>query len=71
MIQYVTPRAFVQTKAKATRKWVDKMIQLAKDGSLHSRRQVIDSGSVIMRRGASTDACFAFDFQLASDPAMS
>lgn len=29
-----------QTKAKAARKYVDKMIQLAKDGSLHARRQV-------------------------------
>lgn len=29
-----------QTKAKAVRKYVDKMIQLAKDGSLHARRQV-------------------------------
>jgi large subunit ribosomal protein L17 len=27
-------------KAKAVRKYVDKMIQLAKDGSLHARRQV-------------------------------
>eukprot|EP00208_Stichococcus_sp_RCC1054_P006701 CAMPEP_0206139582 /NCGR_PEP_ID=MMETSP1473-20131121/6587_1 /ASSEMBLY_ACC=CAM_ASM_001109 /TAXON_ID=1461547 /ORGANISM="Stichococcus sp, Strain RCC1054" /LENGTH=172 /DNA_ID=CAMNT_0053533427 /DNA_START=175 /DNA_END=693 /DNA_ORIENTATION=- len=27
------------TKAKACRKWVDKMVQLAKNGSLHSRRQ--------------------------------
>lgn len=30
-----------KTKAKATRKWVDKMIQLAKDGSLHARRQAL------------------------------
>lgn len=30
----------MQTKAKAIRKYVDKMIQLAKDGSLHARRQV-------------------------------
>lgn len=29
-----------QVKAKAVRKYVDKMIQLAKDGSLHARRQV-------------------------------
>ena len=29
-----------QTRAKAIRKHVDKMIQLAKDGSLHARRQV-------------------------------
>ena len=31
---------FAQTRAKAIRKQVDKMIQLAKDGSLHARRQV-------------------------------
>ena len=30
----------VQTKAKVLRKYVDKMIALAKDGSLHARRQV-------------------------------
>lgn len=30
----------VQVRAKAIRKYVDKMIQLAKEGSLHSRRQV-------------------------------
>lgn len=30
----------VQVKAKVMRKWVDKMITLAKDGSLHARRQV-------------------------------
>ena len=29
-----------QTRAKAIRKHVDKMIGLAKDGSLHARRQV-------------------------------
>ena len=29
-----------QVRAKAIRKYVDKMIQLAKDGSLHARRQV-------------------------------
>ena len=29
-----------QTRAKAIRKHVDKMITLAKDGSLHARRQV-------------------------------
>jgi large subunit ribosomal protein L17 len=31
----------VQPRAKAIRKWVDKMIGLAKDGSLHSRRQAL------------------------------
>ena len=30
-----------QTKAKAIRKFVDKMIGLAKDGSLHARRQAL------------------------------
>jgi large subunit ribosomal protein L17 len=30
-----------KTKAKAIRKFVDKMIGLAKDGSLHSRRQAL------------------------------
>ena len=30
----------VQVKAKAMRKPVDKMITLAKDGTLHARRQV-------------------------------
>lgn len=30
----------LQVRAKAIRKYVDKMIQLAKEGSLHSRRQV-------------------------------
>jgi ribosomal protein L17 len=29
-----------QVKAKVMRKWVDKMITLAKNGSLHARRQV-------------------------------
>ena len=29
-----------QVKAKAIRKYVDKMITLAKDNSLHARRQV-------------------------------
>jgi large subunit ribosomal protein L17 len=29
----------VQVRAKAIRKWVDKMITLAKNGSLHSKRQ--------------------------------
>jgi ribosomal protein L17 len=36
----------LQTKAKAVRKYVDKMIQLAKDGSLHARRQVGTIASV-------------------------
>lgn len=30
----------MQIRAKAIRKYVDKMITLAKDGSLHARRQV-------------------------------
>ncbi|BDA46767.1 50S ribosomal protein L17, chloroplastic [Coccomyxa sp. Obi] len=30
-----------KTRAKAIRKYVDKMIQLAKDGSLHARRQAL------------------------------
>ena len=30
----------LQVRAKAIRKYVDKMIQLAKNGSLHARRQV-------------------------------
>jgi len=30
-----------KVKAKAVRKYVDKMIQLAKDGSLHARRQAL------------------------------
>jgi ribosomal protein L17 len=30
----------VQVKAKVVRSYVDKMITLAKDGSLHARRQV-------------------------------
>ena len=34
------PMLAVQTKAKVLRKYVDKMIALAKDGSLHARRQV-------------------------------
>ena len=29
----------MQTRAKAIRKYVDKMITLAKDGSLHAKRQ--------------------------------
>jgi hypothetical protein len=33
-----------KTKAKAIRKYVDKMIGLAKDGSLHARRQAAASG---------------------------
>ena len=32
-------RPCLQTRAKAIRKYVDKMIQLAKVGTLHSRRQ--------------------------------
>ena len=35
----LTPSA-VQIKAMAIRKYVDKMVMLAKEGSLHSRRQV-------------------------------
>ena len=31
----------VQPRAKAIRKYVDKMITLAKDGSLHARRQAL------------------------------
>lgn len=30
-----------KVKAKVMRKWVDKMITLAKDGSLHARRQAM------------------------------
>jgi ribosomal protein L17 len=35
----------VQVKAKVVRSYVDKMITLAKDGSLHARRQVRHHGS--------------------------
>jgi hypothetical protein len=33
----------LQTKAKAIRKYVDKMIGLAKEGTLHARRQALGS----------------------------
>lgn len=35
----------IQVKAKAIRKYVDKMIQLAKRGDLHARRQVRQTSS--------------------------
>ena len=36
----------MQVKAKAIRKYVDKMITLAKRGDLHARRQVSTRGSL-------------------------
>lgn len=39
-LQSVPTSAAVQIKAMAIRKYVDKMVMLAKEGSLHSRRQV-------------------------------
>jgi len=41
------PTLAVQTKAKVLRKYVDKMIALAKDGSLHARRQVLIGCAVL------------------------
>jgi ribosomal protein L17 len=35
----------LQVKAKVIRSYVDKMITLAKDGSLHARRQVRSSST--------------------------
>jgi ribosomal protein L17 len=49
--QKYTPRELLfssQTKAKAIRKYVDKMIGLAKDGSLHARRQVLFHGLLVV-----------------------
>ena len=46
----------VQTRAKAIRKHVDKMITLAKDGSLHARRQVYSPFSPIHSCCAPCDA---------------
>lgn len=39
--QTILLRPHQQTRAKAIRKFVDKMIGLAKDGSLHARRQAL------------------------------
>lgn len=39
------PVCCLQVKAKVVRTYVDKMITLAKDGSLHARRQVRRSSS--------------------------
>lgn len=41
----VRPVCLLQVKAKVVRTYVDKMITLAKDGSLHARRQVRSSSS--------------------------
>jgi len=38
----------IQVKANVIRKYVDKMITLAKDGSLHARRQVRTCGYMTM-----------------------
>ena len=48
----------VQTKAKVLRKYVDKMIALAKDGSLHARRQVHTGYTVLC--GLQLAATFLF-----------
>lgn len=44
------PLVCVQVKAKVVRSYVDKMITLAKDGSLHARRQVGCRASVLADR---------------------